>query len=119
MLPYADPDLCERLLALYAARDPALAQALQNGIGVDAFLGAEGETDGRKAAAASPAGFPSAPGVSDAALLEARDLRPTTDIRSVMKGVLQDSFGMSRKTLDGTIFPDNGGINPLAGLIRA
>ena len=35
------------------------------------------------------------PGLKPANLYQGRDLAPTTDLRAVMKGVLQDQFGLA------------------------
>ena len=45
------------------------------------------------------------PGLKTAQLYEARDLRPTTDLRSVLKGILQEQWGLSRRSLATEIFP--------------
>ncbi len=39
------------------------------------------------------------PGLKLANLYEGRDLKPTTDLRSVIKGVLQGQFGLSDRVL--------------------
>jgi uncharacterized protein (DUF1501 family) len=54
-----------------------------------------------------------------AMLLDDRDLRPVTDIRAVLKGVLRDHLGIDRAALDNAIFPGSGAVKPLGGLIRA
>ncbi len=59
------------------------------------------------------------PSLSAAALLEGRDLRPTLDLRSAMKGVLHDHLKISDRLLDTTVFPDSAGVRRLDGLIRA
>ena len=58
------------------------------------------------------------PGLSTSQLYEQRDLMPTTDLRSVMKGVLNDIYGFSPGTLNQDIYPDSGAINMMHGLIR-
>lgn len=58
------------------------------------------------------------PGLSDSELFENRDLRTTTDIRSLCKGVLREHLGVSDGAL-ATIFPDSGAIRPQEGVIRA
>jgi uncharacterized protein (DUF1501 family) len=58
------------------------------------------------------------PGLSRAALLENRDLRPTMDLRSSMKGVLRDHLGVPTNAL-GEIFPGSAAVRPLDGLVRA
>src|ERR1700729_909998 len=44
------------------------------------------------------------PGLSRAALLDNRDLRPTLDLRSVFKGVLDEHMHVDAKTLDTRVF---------------
>lgn len=58
------------------------------------------------------------PGLSPAQLNEGRDLRATTDLRSVFKGVVGDHLGIARATLDGRVFPDSGGTAAMKGLLR-
>ncbi|MGJ4858195.1 DUF1501 domain-containing protein [Labrys sp. La1] len=57
------------------------------------------------------------PGLKLAQLHEGRDLRPTTDVRSVLKGLLADQFGLSPMALGSTIFPDSLSVRPMAGLV--
>ncbi len=57
------------------------------------------------------------PGLKEAQLHEARDLRPTQDLRGVAKGVLADLFGVSAAALAADIFPDSTGIAPVRGLV--
>jgi len=59
------------------------------------------------------------PGLSRANLLENRDLKPTRDLRTVMKGVLRDHLGVSSSALDGKVFPDSANVRALDGLMRA
>jgi uncharacterized protein (DUF1501 family) len=59
------------------------------------------------------------PGLSRSNLHENRDLKPTRDLRSVMKGVLRDHLGVAPRALDAEVFPDSAGVRPLDGLIRA
>jgi uncharacterized protein (DUF1501 family) len=59
------------------------------------------------------------PGLARTALLDNRDLRPTLDLRSVFKAVLDEHMHVSAKTLATRIFPDSSGARPLQGLIRA
>lgn len=58
------------------------------------------------------------PGLSRANLLENRDLKPTRDLRTVMKGVLRDHLGVSSAALDSSVFPGSASVRPLEGLIR-
>lgn len=57
------------------------------------------------------------PGLKLASLYEGRDLKPTTDLRSVIKGVLQDQFGLSERVLAETVFPDSASASPMKGLV--
>jgi uncharacterized protein (DUF1501 family) len=59
------------------------------------------------------------PGLAHAALLDSRDLRPTLDLRSVFKTVLDEHLHVDARTLATRIFPDSSGARPLQGLIRA
>ena len=59
------------------------------------------------------------PGLSRNALLDNRDLRPTLDLRSVFKGVLDEHMHIDARTLDSRVFPDSSGARPLQGLMRA
>jgi uncharacterized protein (DUF1501 family) len=59
------------------------------------------------------------PGLSRASLLEGRDVRPTRDLRTVMKGVLRDHLGVPAAALDSRVFPDSAAARPMDGLIRA
>jgi uncharacterized protein (DUF1501 family) len=59
------------------------------------------------------------PGLSKTALLDNRDLRPTLDLRSVFKGVLDEHMHVAGKTLASRVFPDSNGARPLQGLLRA
>lgn len=57
------------------------------------------------------------PGLSRANLHEGRDLAPTRDLRSVMKGLLRDHLGVPTKSLDTTVFPDSSSIRPSDDLL--
>lgn len=59
------------------------------------------------------------PGLSRANLYEDSDLKPTTDLRAIFKGVLADHVGIPKKILDETIFPDSADVAPLPGLVRS
>jgi uncharacterized protein (DUF1501 family) len=59
------------------------------------------------------------PGLARTALLDGRDLRPTLDLRSVFKAVLDEHLRVDAKTLATRIFPDSSGARPLQGLMRA
>ena len=55
------------------------------------------------------------PGLKTADLYEARDLKPTTDLRAVLKGVLADHLGLSADVLARSVFPDTIGVSRWAG----
>jgi len=57
------------------------------------------------------------PGLKEAQLHEKRDLKPTTDLRAVLKGVLADHLGMPAGLLAARVFPDSAKVAPLKGLI--
>ena len=57
------------------------------------------------------------PGLSDAALYENRDLKPTRDLRTVFKGLLRDHLGVPDGALGATVFPDSAAMKPLDGLV--
>ena len=57
------------------------------------------------------------PGLADANLYENRDLKPTTDLRAMLKGVLRDHLGIPDGALASTIFPDSGSVKGLQGLV--
>ena len=59
------------------------------------------------------------PGLKEADLHEKRDLRPTTDLRSVMKGVLQDHLRVPETALAATVFPGSADTKPMSGLVTA
>ncbi len=57
------------------------------------------------------------PGLREVQLYEGRDLRPTTDLRAVLKGVLADQLGLSAPVLAEKVFPGSAGAKPVPGLI--
>jgi uncharacterized protein (DUF1501 family) len=59
------------------------------------------------------------PGLRRTALLDNRDLKPTLDLRSVFKTVLDEHMHVDANTLAKRVFPDSSGARPLQGLIRA
>jgi uncharacterized protein (DUF1501 family) len=59
------------------------------------------------------------PGLTRTALLDNRDLKPTLDLRSVFKAVLDEHMHVDAATLAKRVFPDSSGARPLQGLIRA
>jgi len=56
-------------------------------------------------------------GLKDANLQDGRDLKPTTDLRAVLKGLMKDHLGLGDRVLSNAVFPDSGAIKPLQGLI--
>ena len=57
------------------------------------------------------------PGVGEAALYEKRDLKPTTDLRAVLKGLLKDHVRVNEKALATTVFPGSANVKPMTGLV--
>jgi uncharacterized protein (DUF1501 family) len=57
------------------------------------------------------------PGLKPAQLYEGRDLKPTTDLRSVLKGVLRDHLRVEENALATTVFPDSSDAVPTNGLV--
>jgi uncharacterized protein (DUF1501 family) len=58
------------------------------------------------------------PGLKPGDLYQARDLKPTTDFRSIATGVLRDHMGLQGAQL-AAVFPSSAPIRPSDGLIRA
>jgi uncharacterized protein (DUF1501 family) len=52
-------------------------------------------------------------------LLDSRDLRPTRDLRAVIKGVLRDHLDVPAGALDTHVFPGSAAARSMDGLIRA
>jgi uncharacterized protein (DUF1501 family) len=57
------------------------------------------------------------PGLKDADLYEERDLKATTDLRAVLKGVLHDHLRVDERALAATVFPGSDDVKPMAGLV--
>jgi len=57
------------------------------------------------------------PGLSEGKLYENRDLRPTTDLRAVLKGLLRDHLRVDERALASTVFPDSASVRGLSGLL--
>ena len=57
------------------------------------------------------------PGLKVTQLHEGRDLKPTTDLRAVLKGLLRDHLRVEERVLSSTVFPDSAEIVPTAGLV--
>jgi uncharacterized protein (DUF1501 family) len=58
------------------------------------------------------------PGLSSRVLYQGRDLTPTLDMRSVLKGVLEEHLLVPSRALETTVFPDSGAAKALRGLLR-
>ncbi|MCE9658348.1 MAG: DUF1501 domain-containing protein [Burkholderiales bacterium] len=54
------------------------------------------------------------PGLAKGQRYEGRDLRITTDVRAVLKGVLADHLKIATRTLDAEVFPDSAKVRPLS-----
>jgi uncharacterized protein (DUF1501 family) len=59
------------------------------------------------------------PGLERGNLLDGRDLKPTADLRAVMKGVLRDHLGVPGAALDEAVFPGSARVRATHDLIRA
>ena len=58
------------------------------------------------------------PGLAPSALHQGRDLRATTDLRALFKGLLAGHLAMPEAALETRVFPDSRAIRPLEGLLR-
>lgn len=58
------------------------------------------------------------PGLKPANLYQSRDLKPTTDLRAVLKGVLKDHLRVDERTLAQNVFPGSEGVKPMPGLVK-
>ena len=56
------------------------------------------------------------PGLSASALNEGRDLRATTDLRALFKGVLATQLQLPESVLETRVFPDSKAVKPMEGL---
>src|SRR5437667_5439817 len=56
------------------------------------------------------------PGLKQANLYQGRDLAPTTDLRAIMKGVLQDQFGLTEPVLAEPVVTGRALVEPMNGL---
>lgn len=57
------------------------------------------------------------PGLKSASLYQNRDLKPTTDMRAVLKGLLRDHLRADERLLAAGVFPGSNDVKPLAGLV--
>jgi uncharacterized protein (DUF1501 family) len=58
------------------------------------------------------------PGLSTGRLHDGRDLRATTDLRSILKAVVIDHLGVAPRSVDTVVFPGSSGVSA-ADLVRA
>ena len=59
------------------------------------------------------------PGLGKADLFENRDLMPTSDMRSMFKGIMSDHLSVPDSLLDNVVFPDSVAARPMQDLIRS
>ena len=59
------------------------------------------------------------PGLSSHALYQGRDLKPTADLRSVLKGVLSEHLHVASSALESSVFPNSSEARPFRDLFRA
>jgi uncharacterized protein (DUF1501 family) len=57
------------------------------------------------------------PGLKEANLHQQRDLKPTTDLHAVLKGVLRDHLRLPDAALAATVFPDSAAVKAISGLV--
>jgi uncharacterized protein (DUF1501 family) len=57
------------------------------------------------------------PGLKQGDLQDGRDLKPTTDLRAVLKGVLKDHLRVADEALANKVFPGSGGVRAASGLV--
>jgi uncharacterized protein (DUF1501 family) len=57
------------------------------------------------------------PGLKEGDLYERRDLKATTDLRAVLKGVLKDHLRVDDRALAADVFPGSEAVAPMAGLL--
>ncbi len=82
-----------------------------HGVGTVALLAGGAVNGGRM--------FGDWPGLAQAKLRDKRDLEPTTDLRSIFKGVLRDHLGVPDKYINETAFPLSDGARPLRDLVKS
>src|SRR5205085_6485983 len=56
------------------------------------------------------------PGLKQSDLQDGRDLKPTTDLRAVLKGVLKDHLRVADEALANKVFPGSGTVRAASGL---
>jgi uncharacterized protein (DUF1501 family) len=57
------------------------------------------------------------PGLKESNLYENRDLKPTTDLRAVLKGLLHDHLRVDDRALAEVVFPGSAAVKPMSGLV--
>ena len=57
------------------------------------------------------------PGLRKADLYDSRDLKPTADLRAVLKGLLKDHLRADERALAADVFPGSEAVKPMAGLV--
>ena len=57
------------------------------------------------------------PGIREPDLYENRDLKPTADLRAVLKGLLRDHLRVDDRALEAVVFPDSDAARPMTGLV--
>ena len=106
-------------------RDPGTVVALVTEFGRTARVNGNEGTDHGTATVALLAGgalkggrvIADWPGLKEADLYEKRDLKPTTDLRTVLKGVLKDHLRLDDATLAAQVFPGSDTVAPMTGLL--
>ncbi|WP_240126351.1 DUF1501 domain-containing protein [Thermomonas alba] len=131
-LAVLDRKLAELDAALQAFRDgaqpiwPRTVVAIVTEFGRTAAINGTGGTDHGTGGVAFLAGGAVAggrvagdwPGLGRTQLNEGRDLRATTDLRALFKGVLRDHLGLGADVLARQVFPDSAALAPMVGLVR-
>ena len=59
------------------------------------------------------------PGLSEKALYEGRDVRPTTDYRGLLKAMLRDRMGLDEAFIEDKVFPGSRTVKTANGLFRS
>ena len=59
------------------------------------------------------------PGLKPSDLYEDRDLKATTDLRAVLKGLLKDHLRADERVLATSVFPGSEAVKPMAGLVSS
>ncbi|MBX3430895.1 MAG: DUF1501 domain-containing protein [Hyphomonadaceae bacterium] len=90
---------------------PNGANGTDHGTGMAAFVAGGAVRGGRVLA--------DWPGLGHAALYQGRDLRPTTDLRGVFKGVLAGHLRVPNAVLEHDAFPDSGSVRGIQDLLHA